>query len=182
MACHNCKDDPQAPRTRYQKNGLAISPRSFCWTSAVRLDLESSLDREKLADAAFYLSAHEDQVVVLDEVQRLPELFSTLRGLIDQGRRRGKTAGRFLLLGSASVDLLRQSEKLAGRVAYIELSPFDVLETPADRRDRLWVRGGFPESFLAVDDARSYASAAPLGCRSTARLSVYFTAAWATPA
>jgi len=124
---------------------------------SIYLDLESPVDREKLADASFYLSRHEDKVVILDEVQRLPELFSTLRGLIDQGRRRGKTAGRFLLLGSASADLLRQSETLAGRVAYIELSPFDVLETPDDQRDRLWVRGGFPESFLAVDESRSFA-------------------------
>jgi len=124
---------------------------------SIYLDLESPVDREKLADASFYLSRHEDKVVILDEVQRLPELFSTLRGLIDQGRRRGRTAGRFLLLGSASADLLRQSETLAGRVAYIELSPFDVLETPDDQRDRLWVRGGFPESFLAVDESRSFA-------------------------
>ena len=124
---------------------------------SIYLDLESPVDREKLADASFYLSRHEDKVVILDEVQRLPELFSTLRGLIDQGRRRGRTAGRFLLLGSASADLLRQSETLAGRVAYIELTPFDVLETPDDQRDRLWVRGGFPESFLAVDDSRSFA-------------------------
>jgi predicted AAA+ superfamily ATPase len=93
--------------------------------------------------------------LVLDEVQRLPELFATLRGLIDQGRRRGKKSGRFLLLGSASADLLQQSETLAGRIAYIELSPFDVLEVGADMRRRLWVRGGSPESFLADDESRS---------------------------
>lgn len=122
---------------------------------SVYLDLESPLDREKLADATFYLAGHEDDLVVLDEVQRAPELFSTLRGLIDQGRRRGKTSGRFLLLGSASADLLRQSETLAGRIAYIELSPLDVLEIPVDKRNQLWVRGGFPESFLADDESRS---------------------------
>jgi predicted AAA+ superfamily ATPase len=122
---------------------------------SVYLDLESHLDREKLADAAFYLSGHEDDLVVLDEVQRVPELFGTLRGLIDRGRRRGKKSGRFLLLGSASADLLRQSETLAGRIAYIELSPFDVLEVGADLRSRLWVRGGLPESFLAHDESRS---------------------------
>jgi predicted AAA+ superfamily ATPase len=119
------------------------------------LDLESPLDREKLADPTFYLSGHEDDLVILDEVQRTPELFATLRGLIDQGRRKGKKAGRFLLLGSASVDLLQQSETLAGRISYIELSPFDVLEVPADQRNQLWVRGGFPESFLADDESRS---------------------------
>ncbi|MDP9053137.1 MAG: ATP-binding protein, partial [Acidobacteriota bacterium] len=122
---------------------------------SVYLDLESPFDREKLTDPTFYLSGHEDDLVVLDEVQRAPELFATLRGLIDQGRRRGKKSGRFLLLGSASADLLHQSETLAGRIAYIELSPLDVLETPVDERDRLWVRGGFPESFLADDELRS---------------------------
>ncbi|MGA3025088.1 MAG: ATP-binding protein [Bryobacteraceae bacterium] len=122
---------------------------------SVYLDLESPLDREKLADATFYLSEHEDELVVLDEVQRMPELFATLRGLIDQGRRRGRKSGRFLLLGSASTDLLRQSETLAGRIAYIELAPFDVLEVPADKHTQLWVRGGFPESFLARDNSRS---------------------------
>lgn len=78
-----------------------------------------------------------------------------LRGIVDRARRRGKKSGRFLLLGSASNRLLHQSETLAGRIAYIELSPFDVLETPAAQRDRLWVRGGFPESFLAVNESRS---------------------------
>jgi hypothetical protein len=80
---------------------------------SVYLDLESPLDREKLADTVYYLTLHEDDLVVIDEVQRMPELFATLRGLIDQGRRRGKKSGRFLLLGTASVDLLRQSESLA---------------------------------------------------------------------
>jgi hypothetical protein len=122
---------------------------------SVYLDLESPLDREKIADAAFYLSEHEDELVILDEVQRAPELFATLRGLIDQGRRRGKKSGRFLLLGSASVELLRQSETLAGRIAYIELSPLDVLEVPAPKHSQLWVRGGFPESFLAANGSRS---------------------------
>ena len=122
---------------------------------SVYLDLESQVDREKLTDAAFYLSGHEDDLVVLDEVQRMPELFAALRGLIDQGRRQGRKSGRFLLLGSASADLLQQSETLAGRIAYIELSPFDVLEVGADLRRQLWVRGGLPESFLADDDSRS---------------------------
>ncbi len=122
---------------------------------SVYLDLESPLDREKLADPTLYLSGHEDDLVVLDEVQRAPELFATLRGLIDQGRRHGKKSGRFLLLGSASVDLLQQSETLAGRISYIELTPFDVLEVRADMLRQLWVRGGLPESFLADDEVRS---------------------------
>lgn len=122
---------------------------------SVYLDLESPLDREKLTDAAFYLSQHEDELVILDEVQLAPELFATLRGLIDQGRRRGRKSGRFLLLGSASVELLRQSETLAGRIAYLELSPLDVLEAPVEKHSQLWVRGGFPESFLAANGSRS---------------------------
>ncbi|MCY4610097.1 MAG: AAA family ATPase, partial [Gammaproteobacteria bacterium] len=76
---------------------------------SVYLDLEKAADRKKLADADLFLSGHEDRLVILDEVQRIPDLFQTLRGLIDQGRRRGLRAGRFLLLGSASVELLKQS-------------------------------------------------------------------------
>ena len=120
------------------------------------LDLENTADREKLSDAALYLSGHEEELVILDEVQRAPELFQTLRGLIDEGRRRNIRAGRFLLLGSASIDLLKQSgESLAGRIAYIELGPFNVLEVDAAAREKLWIRGGFPDSFLAKGDEAS---------------------------
>ena len=122
---------------------------------SVYLDLESPRDREKLSDPLFYLAGHEDRLVVLDEVQRVPELFATLRGVIDTGRRRGRKSGRFLLLGSASADLLRQSETLAGRIAYLELSPLDVLEVPSKKHSDLWVRGGFPESFLAATAEQS---------------------------
>lgn len=124
--------------------------------ASVYLDLEAGADRAKLADAELYLSGHEDKLVVLDEVQRAPGLFRTLRGLVDSGRRRGLGSGRFLLLGSASVDLIRQSgESLAGRIAYVELGPFDAREVGPDARDRLWTRGGFPDSFLAADDRAS---------------------------
>jgi predicted AAA+ superfamily ATPase len=120
------------------------------------LDLEAASDRAKLSDPERYLAGHEDALVILDEVHRMPELFQSLRGLIDRGRRRGKTAGRFLLLGSAAIDLLKQSgESLAGRISYLELAPFDVTEVPGDARDRLWLRGGFPSSLLASGDARS---------------------------
>lgn len=124
---------------------------------SVYLDLESPIDLEKLADPLFYLSQHTEKLVILDEVQRMPDLFTTLRGLIDQGRRDGKANGRFLLLGSASVDLLRQSETLAGRVSYVELPPFEILEVPHDEGNALWLRGGFPESFLARSHAVSIA-------------------------
>ena len=91
--------------------------------AASYLDLEAPADRAKLSDAAPYLAGRADKPVVLDEVQRAPELFRTLRGFVDAGRRRGAGAGRFLLLGSAPMDLLRQSgESLAGRIAYAELA------------------------------------------------------------
>ena len=123
---------------------------------SVYLDLERAPDRKKLADPEHFLSRHEDRLVILDEIQRMPELFQVLRGLIDEGRRRGLRAGRFLLLGSASGNLLRQSgESLAGRIAYVELEPFGALEVGGDARERLWVRGGFPDSFLARDDEAS---------------------------
>jgi uncharacterized protein len=125
-------------------------------TESTYLDLESPADRAKLSDAELYLADHESRLVVLDEVQRVPALFQSLRGLIDRGRRRRESPGRFLLLGSASLDLLQQSgETLAGRVAYLELGPFDILEIEPDRHDRLWVRGGFPDSFLAASDSSS---------------------------
>jgi predicted AAA+ superfamily ATPase len=123
---------------------------------AVYLDLESPADRAKLSDPELYLADHEDRLVILDEVHRVPDLFQSLRGLIDRGRRKGNRTGRFLLLGSASMDLLRQSgETLAGRIAYLALNPFDVLEAGVGAVDTLWVRGGFPDSFLAADDGMS---------------------------
>ena len=123
---------------------------------SIYLDLESSADRAKLSEPELYLADHEDELVILDEVHGVPDLVQSLRGLIDRGRRKGMRAGRFLLLGSASMDLLRQSsESLAGRIAYLELNPFDPLEIEASDQDKLWVRGGFPDSFLATDDDKS---------------------------
>ncbi len=109
-----------------------------------------------MSDPDQYLAEHDDDLVILDEVYRAPELFHSLRGIIDRGRRSGRKAGRFLLLGSAGIDLLKQSgDPLAGRIACLELAPFDALEIPPAELDRLWVRGGFPSSFLADDDALS---------------------------
>ena len=116
------------------------------------LDLEAREDREKLAEPVLFLRQYQDSLVVLDEIHRVPELFSSLRGIIDQGRRDGRGVGRFLILGSASIDLLRQSgESLAGRITYIDMGPFNTLELPADdpTLTRLWLRGGFPGSYLA---------------------------------
>jgi uncharacterized protein len=122
------------------------------------LDLQDAADRDKLADPVLYLQAHEDKLVILDEIQNAPDLFRTLRGLIDRGRRKGRRTGRFLILGSASVDLLRQSsESLAGRIAYRELSPLDITEAGPTQVDLLWLRGGFPQSFLARGDGKSLA-------------------------
>jgi predicted AAA+ superfamily ATPase len=125
---------------------------------AVYLDLEAREDRDKLAEPVLFLRQYETSLVVLDEIHRVPELFSSLRGIIDEGRRSGHGRGRFLILGSASIDMLRQtSESLAGRIAYIEMGPFSTLELPPDEATliRLWLRGGFPGSYLADDDGAS---------------------------
>jgi len=120
------------------------------------LDLENPADLEKLSDARGYLAAQHGKLVIIDEIQRVPELFQVLRGLIDEWIGQGVPAGHFLLLGSASIDLLRQSsETLAGRIAYLEMSPLDVLEIGHAREEDLWIRGGFPKSFLADDNAQS---------------------------
>ncbi len=127
---------------------------------ALYLDLEASADRKKLADPALFLEPYENRLVILDEVHRVPELFSELRGLIDRGRRRGHRTGRFLVLGSASVDLLRQSgESLAGRIEHVELNPLSVPESAPDDNlvTSLWVRGGFPDSFLSRNNKNSLA-------------------------
>jgi uncharacterized protein len=119
-------------------------------------DLESDTDRAKLTDVEQALGRLADRLVIIDEVHRLPALFQPLRGLIDRGRRQGRRTGQFLLLGSASLDLLRQSgESLAGRIALIELGPLDVTEIGPDGVEDLWVRGGFPDSLLAPDDEES---------------------------
>lgn len=124
--------------------------------NALYLDLESDQDLAKLAQPELYLADHQDKLVIIDEVHRLPGLFRVLRGLIDQGRRAGLRAGRYLLLGSASLDLLKQSgETLAGRIAYLELAPFNILETGELPSENLWVAGGFPESLLASDSRQS---------------------------
>lgn len=123
---------------------------------ALYLDLESEQDRARLAQPELYLVDHLDKLVILDEVHRAPGLFPILRGLIDRGRRAGRRAGQYLLLGSASLDLLKQSgETLAGRITYLELTPFHLLEALDFSADELWVRGGFPGSLLASNMVRS---------------------------
>jgi len=127
--------------------------------SALYLDLENPEDLLKLSDPSAFLSLHGDKLIIVDEIQRFPDLFMVLRGLIDKNRRAGRKGEQYLLLGSASMDLLRQSsESLAGRISYIELSGLNVLEVPSTKPEdiqKLWLRGGFPESYLAETDSIS---------------------------
>jgi predicted AAA+ superfamily ATPase len=158
-------------RLRQQPAVVLLGPRQVgkitlarevaaAWPDAVFLDLEDESDRARLAQPSAFFARYRDRLVVIDEIQALPEIFAALRPEIDADRR----PGRFLLLGSASGRLLRQSSvSLAGRVAYLELSPFlidevgDAVGDNATSVSRLWLRGGFPQSFLAADDAASQA-------------------------
>jgi predicted AAA+ superfamily ATPase len=129
--------------------------------NAIYLDLELPSAQRQLDDPEAYFLAHQNQLVILDEVQRFPDLFAVLRGVIDHRRRNGEAVGQFLLLGSASGVLLQQtSESLAGRVAQLELTPFQAREllpshALAADLNSLWVRGGFPLSWMAETDANS---------------------------
>lgn len=124
---------------------------------SVYLDLESPRDLSKLDDIEAFCELHSNKLIVLDEVQRLPDLFAPLRSIIDKRRRQGQRYGQFLLLGSASISLLQQSsESLAGRIAYAEMVPLGVEETAgAVEIDELHLKGGFPESILANNEATS---------------------------
>jgi uncharacterized protein len=122
--------------------------------NAVSLDLQLAGDREKLAPGSGFLAAHRSCLVVLDEVNYVPEVFAQLRPEIDAQRQ----PGRFLLLGSASGKLLQQSsESLAGRISYLELTPFQLSEVGEPQLQKLWSRGGFPVSFTAPTEALSFA-------------------------
>jgi predicted AAA+ superfamily ATPase len=177
MRWHNCKVVPRLATNRLRQALQAfpavalLGPRQVGKTTlamelaeeegdrALYLDLELPSDRAKLADPELYLASHEDKLVILDEIHRTPGIFQVLRGLVDRRRRKGIKAGEFLVLGSASIDLLRQSaETLAGRITYLELTPFTAAEVGKNdttATDRLWVRGGFPDSFLARSEATS---------------------------
>ncbi|MGH7755730.1 MAG: ATP-binding protein [Vulcanimicrobiaceae bacterium] len=124
---------------------------------ALYLDLERSADLRRLEDAGLFLRAQGPALTAIDEIHRKPGLFAELRSIIDERRAAGERFGHFLLLGSASLDLLKQaSESLAGRIAYVTLEPLDVIEArPAASNDVVWLRGGFPESLLAESDDAS---------------------------
>ncbi len=124
---------------------------------AIYLDLERRADLNKLRDPDAFFSLNSDKLICLDEIQRVPELFAEMRSQID---RVGKN-GQFLVLGSASPHLIKQtSESLAGRISFIELAPFSQLEIAkvydAEKMRNLWLRGGFPRSFLAKNDRLSF--------------------------
>ncbi|MBC9889524.1 MAG: AAA family ATPase [Opitutae bacterium] len=137
------------------------------WSSGAKyLDLENPAARRLLDDADAYFSRHANSLIILDEVHRVPEIFQILRGQIDQRRRTENKDGKFLILGSASMDLLRQSaESLAGRISFMELQPFLFREVLANSEvssegrtaalDALWLRGGFPLSYLRENDTVS---------------------------
>jgi len=145
----------QSGKTTLAKELAAAHPEKTLY-----LDLELPTDLIKLTEPELYLEAHAGRLVILDEIQRAPDLFPVLRALIDRHRR----PGRFLLLGSASPALLRQgAETLAGRISFLELPPFSLPEVtvpgsdPAEAMKTLWLRGGYPDSFLARSPSESYA-------------------------
>lgn len=139
------------------KTTLALTHARDLGQEATRyLDLESIADRARLADPEAYLEAQLGRLVILDEIHRAPELFAVLRGTVDRRRRAGLRSGQFLVLGSASLELLRQSsESLAGRIAFVELTPIRVDELDRAAIEKLWLRGGFPDSLLAKDESSS---------------------------
>ena len=142
------------------KTTLAMEIAARLGERALYLDLERPADLRKLDDADAYLRSQVGRLVIIDEIHRVPGLFEPLRGIIDERRRAGERTGHFLLLGSASLELMRQtSETLAGRVSYLELGPLDALEiAPGDiALNQLWSRGGFPESLLAPTGEASFA-------------------------
>ena len=121
---------------------------------SIYLDLENAQARAKLDQADVFFEANRHRLVVLDEIQNVPELFSTMRGEIDADRR----PGRFLILGSASFKLLQQSQSLAGRLALVDMAPLLLSEVHQSFEDiqTLWVRGGFPGSYTAPQDDASW--------------------------
>lgn len=138
----------QVGKTTLVKEIAAENPNQFIY-----LDLEAPSDIIKLQDAELFLNFVSDKTVIIDEVQTLPYLFPIFRSIVDKDRR----SGRFLLLGSASPELIQHSsESLAGRVRYREMFPFSLTEIDNKNQNLLWLRGGFPEAFLADDDEQSY--------------------------
>lgn len=144
------------------KTTLALSVADVINKETQYLDLESDVDQNKLSDAEAYLRRFEGRLLILDEVQRRPDVFRILRSIVDERRRKGERNAQFLLLGSASRELMQHSsETLAGRIRYLELAPFSVPELQAAKewqydQERRWLRGGYPDSYMAEDDKKSW--------------------------
>ncbi len=138
----------------------SIENMELHYQQSIHLDLENPADLNRLTDPQIYLEKHQGKLIVIDEVQRRPDLFPLLRYLVDQGQY------KFLLLGSSSSELIRHSsESLAGRMITIELPPFSLDEVLTDKKEnlnqkkileRLWLRGGYPLSYLAQNEEQSY--------------------------
>jgi len=141
------------------KTTLADTIAALIKPEPVYLDLERPSARARINDPEEYFEIQKNKLIILDEIQRVPDLFQVLRGVIDQRRREGSRSQQFLILGSASLELLKQSsETLAGRIAYKELSGFTIDEVDTGDKndiDKLWLRGGFPDSYLAKSDESS---------------------------
>ncbi len=144
------------------KTTLALNVSKRIEKPAVYLDLERVSDLAKIDDPEPYLESCRGKLLIIDEVQRKPNLFPLLRSIIDSRIRDGEQTSQFLILGSTSWDLLRQSsETLAGRIRFIEINPFSILELEDNKSGEsdlqsLWLRGGFPKSFTAHSDSRSW--------------------------
>ena len=144
------------------KTTLALEVAKKMQIKSTYLDLESDLDFNKLNDPEVFFKRFNNELLIIDEVQRKPDLFRIIRGIVDERKRNGERFGHFLLLGSASRDLLQQSsETLAGRIRYLELTPFTFLEIEREEKkefnqETLWLRGGFPDSYLSSSDLESW--------------------------
>ncbi len=144
------------------KTTLALRVINFLDKETIYLDLQSDADYNKLSDAEAYLKRFQGKLLIIDEVQRKPDLFRILRGIVDERKRKGEKTCQFLLLGSSSRDLLQHSsESLAGRIRYLELTPFNTFEMALNQGDSFnlngfWIKGGFPDSFLATDLSDSW--------------------------
>jgi predicted AAA+ superfamily ATPase len=168
MICRLVEEDIRQALNRQAAVGI-IGPRQVGKTTlalqlaeerpSIYLDLESPQDRAQLQEPELFFEREAGKLIILDEIHRTPDLFQPMRGFIDRERRRGRRTGQFLILGSAAIDLLRQSgETLAGRIDYVDMTPVTALEIASGREheDRLWLRGGFPDSLLARTDKDSF--------------------------
>lgn len=135
------------------KTTIAKELIKYIAKETIYLDMESIADRNKLLDPELYFADNIDKCIIIDEIQFSPEIFPVLRSSIDKNR----VSARFVILGSASPTLIKQSsESLAGRIAYEELTPFNLSEVGLEKKDKHWLRGGFPNSFLATKDKVSF--------------------------